>query len=105
AGGAAGARAEAAVSGFAVVVLAAGGSTRMGRPKALLPVGDTTFAGLIVRTAQSAGAAEIVFVLGPPHGELIRPGLPPGVRTAWNADPGRGMLSSIQTGIAALQQP
>ena len=87
----------------AVIVLSAGASSRMGRPKALLEVADgVTFAEMIVRTTRAAGAGEIRFVLGPPDGEAIRARLPAGCEVTWNAEPGRGMLSSIQAGVAAL---
>ena len=47
------------------VVLAAGKSTRMGRPKALLPLTDTdTFISRIVRTFLEAGVDDVVVVLG-----------------------------------------
>lgn len=91
----------------AAIILGAGASTRMGQPKALLRVresNDQTFAAAIFATARAAGAGEIVFVLGPPHGEAIAAALPAGARTAWNPDPARGMLSSVQAGLAALQQ-
>ena len=48
-----------------VVVLSAGMSTRMGQPKALLPVSDTdTFLTRIVRTFLEAGVDDVVVVLG-----------------------------------------
>ena len=90
----------------AAVVLAAGASTRMGSPKALLPArtgGGESFAEAIAATARAAGVDDVVFVLGPPHGEAIAARLPAGARSAWNPDPARGMLSSVQAGIAALQ--
>lgn len=87
----------------AAIVLAAGASTRMGRPKALLELGGRTFMEAIAEAARAAGVDPVLFVLGPPDGERIRQRLPPGCRAAWNDDPGRGMLSSIQAGVAALQ--
>lgn len=117
---------------FGVIVLCAGASRRMGRPKALLRLGEIggegsgdipdeergagpgdgpgdaggeTFLGRICRTAREAGAAALVIVVGPPHGAAIRAGaLPPGAAPifAENPDPERGMLSSAQAGAAAL---
>jgi CTP:molybdopterin cytidylyltransferase MocA len=84
------------------VVLAAGASTRMGRPKALLPLDGVTFAERIAAIAIEGGAAEVLFVLGPPHGDAIREALPAGVAWTWNPAPERGMLSSAQAGVAAL---
>jgi molybdenum cofactor cytidylyltransferase len=48
------------------VVLAAGASSRMGRPKPALPLGDPgdTFLSRLLRTFQAAGIPEIVVVTG-----------------------------------------
>jgi molybdenum cofactor cytidylyltransferase len=85
------------------VVLAAGASSRMGEPKALLRARDgRRFVDAVAATARAGGGGGVVVVVGPPHGEAIRRALPPGVGTAWNPRPERGMLSSVQAGIAAL---
>jgi nicotine blue oxidoreductase len=85
------------------LVLAAGASSRMGQPKALLLAPDgRRFLDAIAATAQAGGAQGVVVVLGPPHGETIRRALPTGAVAAWNANPERGMLSSVQAGLAAL---
>jgi CTP:molybdopterin cytidylyltransferase MocA len=85
------------------VVLAAGASTRMGEPKALLAMGDgRRFVDAIAASARAGGCGGVLVVVGPPHGEAIRRALGPGVATAWNPQPERGMLSSVQAGIAAL---
>jgi molybdenum cofactor cytidylyltransferase len=86
---------------IAAVVLAAGASTRMGQPKALLQRRDgKRYADAIAATARAAGCEHVVVVVGPPHGDAIRAAI--GEATAWNPDPARGMLSSVQAGIAAL---
>jgi molybdenum cofactor cytidylyltransferase len=88
---------------IAAVVLAAGASSRMGEPKALLRTPDgKRYVAAIAETARAACCGAVVVVLGPPHGETIRAALPAEVATAWNEDPARGMLSSVQAGIAAL---
>lgn len=85
------------------VVLAAGASSRMGRPKALCTLSDgRTFVGAIAGTALAAGCGELLVVLGPPHADAIRPALPTGARVVFNPAPERGMLSSVQAGISAL---
>jgi hypothetical protein len=48
----------------AAVVLAAGASTRMGRPKALLRHGERSFVACAVELAVAAGCAPIVVVTG-----------------------------------------
>jgi molybdenum cofactor cytidylyltransferase len=85
------------------VVLAAGSSTRMGEAKALLRTRDGgRFVDAIVATARAGGCGGVVVVVGPPHGEAIRGALPVGAGAAWNPKPERGMLSSVQAGLAAL---
>ncbi len=85
------------------VVLAAGASTRMGQPKALLHTSDgKRYVDTIADTAREGGCAATVVVLGPPHGATIAATLPPVLPTAWNAEPARGMLSSVQAGLRAL---
>ena len=66
------------------VVLAAGASSRMGRPKALLPTGvpGETFVSRIVGTLQAAGLDDLVVVVGEGRPNLARAidGLPGLVR-------------------------
>jgi molybdenum cofactor cytidylyltransferase len=86
------------------IILAAGASSRMGRPKALLPIAaeGTTFLGRLVRTLREAGADDIIVVVGydadAVRGLIESAGL--AVRTTENRDPSRGQLSSL---IAALE--
>jgi CTP:molybdopterin cytidylyltransferase MocA len=91
---------------IAAVVLAAGGSTRMGEPKALLTTPEGRgYAEAIADRARAGGCGEVVLVLGPPHGDAVREAIAavrPPPTTAWNALPERGMLSSVQAGLAKL---
>ncbi len=85
------------------LVLAAGASTRMGEPKALLRGRDGgSFVQNIADAARAGGCGGVLVVVGPPHGDAIRRALPPGASAAVNARPERGMLSSVQVGVAAL---
>lgn len=85
------------------VILAAGASRRMGgSPKALLELQGETYLARITRTARAAGATNVLVVAGPPHGERVRARLPVGAAVLWNPDPGRGMFSSVQAGVAGL---
>ena len=52
------------------VVLAAGLSSRMGRPKMVLPWGRTTIIGQVVSVLQQSGVSEIVVVTGGAQHEL-----------------------------------
>lgn len=84
------------------VVLAAGRSVRMGRPKALLGCGETTFLGSILARLASTRARRVRVVLG--HAaDQIRAAVPMAddvavVNPAWES----GMLSSIRCGVLAL---
>lgn len=84
---------------FAIVILAAGASKRMGRPKMVLPWADTTIVGHQIRQWILCGADQIALVCPPgPHpllDELDRLGFPPEHRIT-NPHPENGMFSSIQ---------
>lgn len=92
------------------VVLAAGASTRMGEPKALLRTPDgKRYVEAIAEAARAAGCDHVVVVLGPPHGDAIRAALTGGAPTgtapttiAWNAHPEQGMLSSVQAALRVV---
>lgn len=87
----------------AVIVLAAGASRRLGRPKQLLPFGGTTLLRHAVRSALDSGCRPVVVVLGCRSEEMAPQldGLP--VRLALNPDWREGMSSSIRSGLQALQ--
>ena len=57
------------------VILAAGGSTRMGEAKQLLRLGESTVLGQTLENVRRAGVDEIVLVLGS-SAEAIRQQLP-----------------------------
>ena len=82
-----------------VVLLAAGASTRMGRPKMLLPWGDTSVLGHLVTQWRDLGAGQIAVVCAAADQalltELERLNFPPDQRIA-NPTPELGMFSSIQ---------
>ena len=84
---------------FAVVILAAGASSRMGRPKMLLPWGETTVIGHLVGQWHRIGARQIAAVCAKGdhalNQELDRIGLGHEHRIV-NPEPARGMFSSIQ---------
>lgn len=86
-----------------VVILAAGASARMGRPKLLLPWGGTTVLGRLVGTWRESGVEQLAVVMAeagsPLEAELDRLGIPRAWRIA-NPDPSRGMFSSIQCAAA-----
>lgn len=81
-----------------VIILAAGASSRMGRPKLLLPWHDTTIIGHLISQWRELGAAQIAVVLRPEDAalaaELDRLHFLPSDRIV-NPQPERGMFSSI----------
>lgn len=88
-----------AETALGVVLLAAGASTRMGRPKMLLPWGATSVIGHLIEQWQTLSAAQIAVVSAAGdqaiHAELDRVGFPAEARIA-NPSPGLGMFGSIR---------
>jgi CTP:molybdopterin cytidylyltransferase MocA len=84
------------------IVPAAGSSSRMGRPKLLLPYRGTTVAGALLATLRRAGVERIVLVAAAADTALQAWARDAGVTVAVNQQPERGMLSSILAGLDAL---
>jgi molybdenum cofactor cytidylyltransferase len=92
------------------VILAAGDSTRMGSPKALLRTPERRpFVAAIVRALAAAGVRDMAIVTGRDHDrivEAVRGDDPPVVPAfARNPDPSRGQLSSLWVGMDAVVGP
>ena len=85
------------------VVLSAGESSRMGRPKALLPIDGQTFIERIVGALKQGGVERIVVVLGFNAEELRRQIEHLPVEILVNPDYQRGQLSSLQVAVRHLQ--
>jgi molybdenum cofactor cytidylyltransferase len=88
------------------IVLAAGASSRMGTPKALLATGSSreTFVERIVRTLTACDIAPIVVVVREPLSVAVT-ALLPAATVVVNPDPDRGQLSSLRCGLSALGTP
>lgn len=84
-----------------IVVLAAGGSTRMGEPKQLLRYGGTTLLGRAVAVALGSRCRPVVVVLGS-GAEAARAEVDPRARVVVNEAWEEGMGSSIRCGVSAL---
>jgi molybdenum cofactor cytidylyltransferase len=92
------------------IILAAGESTRMGRPKALLldPEGRP-FAARLVRTFAAAGIADVIVVTGSLHTAIAdavtadRPPITPIFIN--NPQPALGQVSSLWKGLEAAAAP
>jgi len=84
---------------FSAILTAAGESTRMGRPKPLLPWHGVPLVEYQVASLSEAGVAEVIVVLGHRH-ELVVPHVRgPGVRHVLNPDYRQGKTTSIKTGL------
>ena len=81
-------------------MLAAGSSSRMGRPKATLTAGPggRTFVGAILETLIASGVGAVRVVVAPELDGLTPDGIA-------NPDPSAGMLSSVQCGLRAFREP
>ena len=87
---------------IAAVILSGGASRRMGTPKALLQFQGETFLDRLIRIFGTV-CEPVVVVVGE-HADPIRSGIQRAaeVRFAVNPDPQRGMLSSLQCGLALV---
>lgn len=89
--------------GLAALVLAAGQSRRMGQPKMLLPWGETTVLGQVLRTLHAAGLRQVLVVSGAEREAVERLAEEAGAECRYNPDYAQGeMLSSLQRGLEAL---
>jgi molybdopterin-guanine dinucleotide biosynthesis protein A len=82
-----------------LLVLAGGGSSRMGRPKAWLEVGGTTLLRYVVRRLAPA-FSEVIVSFGEPE-QLLEP-LP--YRIVFDRKPSAGPLAGLESGLAAAKQ-
>ncbi|MEJ2162334.1 MAG: nucleotidyltransferase family protein [Robiginitalea sp.] len=81
------------------LLLAAGASSRMGQPKALLPWGDTTVLGHLLGQTAAAGLQDTVLVTGAHHREIVAVSDLDGVLMCLNQGWDAGMGSSLVAGI------
>jgi molybdenum cofactor cytidylyltransferase len=86
------------------VILSAGESSRMGRPKALLPINGQTFIEKIVGALKQTSVGKIIVVLGHSAAEMKRriEHLP--VEILINSDYKLGQLSSLQVAVRDLEK-
>jgi molybdenum cofactor cytidylyltransferase len=88
---------------IAAVILSAGESSRMGRPKALLPIDGQTFIERTVGELKKTRVAKVLVVLGHNAAELkVRIQHLP-VEILINPDYKLGQLSSLQVAVRGLQ--
>ena len=86
------------------VVLAAGASSRMGRPKALLDFSGKSALDRIAQACLEAGTRLPVVVVGHDQEEVAPEAERLGCVVVVNSDPDRGQTSSLQGGLGVLPE-
>lgn len=89
---------------IAAVVPAAGLSTRMGRPKLSLPLGDRSILEHVVAALRAGGAGRVVVVVGPHVPELIPLAERAGAEVCRLARPTPDMRSTVEHGLRWLDE-
>ncbi|HHW41656.1 MAG TPA: nucleotidyltransferase family protein [Syntrophomonadaceae bacterium] len=87
---------------ISAVILAAGLSRRMGRPKQLLKLGDKTMLEHVVDRVSRAKVSEIIVVLGAHRREIDQVLCPYNVRCVYNPRYASGLGTSVATGAVAV---
>jgi molybdenum cofactor cytidylyltransferase len=85
------------------LVLGAGGSRRLGRPKQLLPYGDTTLLGHVVDTARGCGFDQLVVAIGGAAEEVRDTVDLSGADVVVNDSYGEGCSSSIAAALEVVR--
>lgn len=88
------------------IILAAGQSKRMGKPKMLLPWGETTVLGKVIETLQRAEVQDLLVITGGARTEVESIITRYKVRSVYNEEYATNeMLGSIQCGLRVLMSP
>lgn len=86
------------------LLLAAGGSKRLGRPKQLLPFGDATLLDHTLATARACDFDQLICVIGGAAGEVKATVDLSGAQVLVNDGFGSGCSSSIALAVAAIDE-
>lgn len=81
------------------IVLAAGRSLRLGRPKQTLPFGDTTLLGWTLRNVEASSLDRVLVVLGSAAGEVLASLAPQRAEIVHNGRFQEGPFSSVLAGL------
>src|SRR5262245_3447223 len=85
---------------IAGIILAAGESSRIGSPKALLKINTETFVDRIANVLRSAGIQNILVVAGAHYDEIRKNAK--GLTVVFNPQHSLGQFSSLQTGLREI---
>ncbi len=91
------------LSGIGIILLAAGSSSRMGKPKQLLPVNRTTLIRKSVLVAMSANFSPVVVVLGAHKNKIYSSINDLPITIVENENWQEGMGTSVKAGMQKLQ--
>ena len=86
------------------MILAAGESKRMGKPKLLLPYGEKTIIETIVETVVSSNVENTLVILGSGREKIEEKIKNSPVKIVYNRNFRSGMLSSVQCGFKAVPE-
>ncbi len=89
---------------FSAIILAAGESKRMGRAKQLLGVGGKTLLQSVLDSALKSDVDEVILVLGHESERIRKETDLRQVRVVVNPNYAKGMITSIQEGLKALDK-
>jgi molybdenum cofactor cytidylyltransferase len=90
------------MSKIAIIILAAGSSSRLGSPKQLLSYQHKSLLSHTIEAAKNTADSDVVVILGDKHAEIAVDIEPLGVKIIFNTEWEEGMSSSIRTGLSAL---
>lgn len=91
---------------YGIIILAAGGSSRLGSPKQLLPFRHKTLLKHVVSAAMNIGEAIVVVVTGAHKEEIEKSISDTNVAVVHNSEWQSGMASSVRAGLGwLLEQP
>ena len=88
----------------AIIILAAGASTRLGKPKQLLPFQGKTLLQRTIDTALATDVEAVILILGAHAEKMLAETDTAGVEVCVNGSWREGMASSVRLGISTLQQ-
>ncbi|MBT8398771.1 MAG: nucleotidyltransferase family protein [Gemmatimonadetes bacterium] len=89
---------------FPAIIPAAGRSSRMGTPKALLDAGGLTFLARVMASLREGGSGPLLVVVRKLDSPLATEARFGGAQVVLNPDPSQGPISSLQAGIRALPE-